>query len=1290
MTRLTPRARALALTGMAAALTTFCGAAAAEPLALSDVPLFLSTDVVPNLIMAIDDSTSMDFEVLLRSNDGAAWWRTANSGGCTSGANSFAGCTANGTGDVLALGELNFNYAGNASGTWKKFVYLFPNGSDSNDNSYRRRAADATDDHFAVPPLPQFAWARSPTYNAMYFNPAQVYEPWESTVGTGSYSFADAVPTAAVFDPVFGAAAATPKLNLTQDVAGTVNVNPTDACGASPWQVQAQYYFRIFAGMTIPVGTCIRRAFGSQQNWERVTNTACVVGNNCTTSQGAATWTGQMSSNGSLAIRYFPATFYLPAATALPAGYGYIGTTLTGNAPDGSALLGYEIKSDNFQSPALYAAAMHNFANWFTYHRKRHLALRAGLGRAFRDITKMRVAGFTINQANVSSPPDVAMQDIAANRNTLYQQFYENWVRSGGTPNRAGVGNILRNFKRSGAGAPIQYACQKNFGMLFTDGFSNPPPSPLTDYIGVLGNVDGPAGAPYADGFSGSIADGAMAGYSSNLRPDLLPAGRVPMPADCKLAGHSDALDCNPNQHLNFYAITLNGHGLLFDPDHPVDPYATAPLWPTTFPQRHPSAVDDLWHATINTRGRMLTARNSEEIAQRLTDMLNNIVERTSSASSAAVNSGVISSSTRVYQARFNTSNWSGQLLAFGVDPQTGKVNANPEWDASNQLPVPDARRIFTVDETGSPVAFTTGTLSTQKQRELTGTAAGNPDPLPSTVGTYVNYIRGQDIAGFRERSSKLGDIVSSAPLYVGAPRARYSDNLESKPYSTFVNNRKNRDAIVYAGANDGMLHAFDAAGGRERFAFIPSSVFGNLPRLTELTYAHRYFVDGAPNSNDVFFKQADHWRTVLVGGLKKGGQGIYALDVTDPQQFNGAQSAPDKVFLWEFTDANDPDLGFTFSQPAIVRLHDGSWAAVFGNGYNNTAPDGAQSATGNAVLYVVDIEKGTIIRKFDTGVGTANDPSGAARPNGLATPVMVDTDGDRIVDHAYAGDLFGNLWKFDLRGDDQDDWDFAFHDASDKPQPLFVARDAASPSNVQPITVRPEVARGPHGAGVMVLFGTGQYLEGNDKLTTPTRVQTFYGLLDANSYTANDRIPSRAQLTKQEILAEPSVDPDGAGPQPATHARITSGEPLSGRGWYLDLKAPAPTGYQGEKQVTDPVVRGDRVIFTTLIPDPDPCNFGGRSWLMELDLLNGGRLKDSPLDVNGDDQVDGRDLVGDDVASGIEADEILSRPEILACLRDDCGPDRKLASGSSGGLFGKGESAPRGARGRQSWRQVR
>jgi type IV pilus assembly protein PilY1 len=358
----------------------------------------------------------------------------------------------------------------------------------------------------------------------------------------------------------------------------------------------------------------------------------------------------------------------------------------------------------------------------------------------------------------------------------------------------------------------------------------------------------------------------------------------------------------------------------------------------------------------------------------------------------------------------------------------------------------------------------------------------------------------------------------------------------------------------------------------------------------------------------------------------------------------------------------------------------------VFGNGYNNTVADGSPSATGNAVLYIVDIETGRLIKKLDTGVGTADDPTGKGRPNGLATPAAVDINGDSQIDYVFAGDLLGNVWKFDLSSSNPNDWRIA-HGGGSGPQPLFTARDPTQSTLAQPITSRPEIIRGPRGVGMMVLFGTGKYLETSDiSFNANEAIQSYYGLIDPNTGKDSDRIGNLGTLIEQTIEGERTVAAGGR----SVNLRITSRNPLKAdsRGWYLRL----PAG-EGERVVSNTTVRAGRAIFTTLIPSNDPCGFGGKSWLMELDAMTGGRLTETPFDVNNDGVFDQNDLVllenGSAAASGIQLDSgIAPTPGVL--LSEDGTKEYKYSPGTNGNISVVVENPGKGASGRQSWRQIR
>jgi len=470
---------------------------------------------------------------------------------------------------------------------------------------------------------------------------------------------------------------------------------------------------------------------------------------------------------------------------------------------------------------------------------------------------------------------------------------------------------------------------------------------------------------------------------------------------------------------------------------------------------------------------------------------------------------------------------------------------------------------------------------------------------------------------------------------------------------------------------------------------------------LTNRGYTHKYFVDGTPTVGDAYINSG--WKTVLVGGLNNGGQGIYALNITDPANFTEANpkyssSTQNGVVMWEFSDANDKDMGFSYSQPLIVRTNNSNtaqrWVAVFGNGYNNTNSSTADtnvSLTGHAVLYVVDLATGALIKKIDTGVGTV------AQPNGLASVTATDLDGNGVVETVYAGDLQGNLWKFDLSSSNVSSWDVAFK-PSGVPTPLFVAKDASN--NAQPITSQVRVVRGPGSTGAVILFGTGKFLEPVDQSSTAT--QSLYGIYDSGTAITNGRTNLRQQTIDKEVT------------QSGVKVRITSNNQIQtgDRGWYMDLLIPPTPGTaEGERMIANPRVRNGRALFVTVVPGSDPCVPGGKTRFTELDIFSGSRLDDPPFDVNGDGRVDDNDMIVITLpdgtkerysASSIELDlNYGTSPGMIANDNTDVfyvtgeDPDTTPAPGTTPFITNdslRGIRADPGpnAHGRQSWRQLR
>ena len=370
--------------------------------------------------------------------------------------------------------------------------------------------------------------------------------------------------------------------------------------------------------------------------------------------------------------------------------------------------------------------------------------------------------------------------------------------------------------------------------------------------------------------------------------------------------------------------------------------------------------------------------------------------------------------------------------------------------------------------------------------------------------------------------------------------------------------------------------------------AYAPHAVFPHLIELTKPAYAHRYYVDGSPTAADV--QTASGWRTWVVGGLGAGGRGAYALDVTDPARLANAAASgnPALIVQWEFTAADDPDLGFTFSQPSIVRMQNGRWAALFGNGYN--------SPNDHAVLYVIFLDGGQD-GTWTPGVDYVRIPASGGLPvqagaaNGLSTPAAVDLDGDFFTDLIYAGDLQGNLWKFDVSSPFPGDWDSAYRGGV-TPAPMFVCTDAGGQR--QAITTRPEV--GPHPiAGTMVYVGTGKNLEPGDRSSAAT--QTLYGLWDRQAPTTTPYSRLDGSLLQQTMQQRGDV-------------RIMNNHAVDWSrqvGWFVDLPA------AGERLISHPTLRHRRLVFTSFVP-----SLGG-GWLNELHAPSGGRLPFTLLDLDND-----------------------------------------------------------------------
>lgn len=710
-------------------------------------------------------------------------------------------------------------------------------------------------------------------------------------------------------------------------------------------------------------------------------------------------------------------------------------------------------------------------------------------------------------------------------------------------------------------------------------------------------------------------------------------------------------------------------------------PYGTAP-----------GILDTI--AAAGGTGTAFNAANTATLNSAFTTIFSSILAQSGSAAAVALTSGSVVAGGKIYQGHFNSFDWSGNLAAYSTNA-AGTING-VAWDAGTVLNTQNfdtGRKIITFKPStsaGVPFRWPASPASPgATELDASQVTALNTNATNVNDGNglnRLNFLRGQTgIAGFRSRlASVLGDLVNSAPAYVGPPNFSYPDALEAASYNSFQSTYKTRTPLIYVGANDGMLHAFDAATGQEKLAYVPSKVYPNLSQLTSPTYTHRYFVDGSPTIVDTFYSGA--WHTTLVSSLGAGGQGLFALDVTNPSTFTEANAS--SIVRWEYSHN---DLGYVADRPKIVKLNTGAWAAVFSNGYNNSEADGSASLTGHASLFIVDIATGTLIKQITTLAGTV------ASPNALATPALVDLDADGDVDYAYAGDLLGNMWKFDLCNPNgsgvcasaSSGWKVAFG-SGPSPQPLFVAKDSGG--NPQPITSAAELTRHFSGDGYQLYFGTGKYLEATDIATTGQ--QTFYSIWDKaiSPTTISGRSDLQAQTITTTTTAFGKLYRRSSANAIAWDAPVVAGG--TKRGWFMDLPV------SGERAVTKSTLYGGRILFTTLIPNAAVCASGGSGWLMELDAMTGTPLTGPSFDVNGDGVVDANDNLGaaGDYPSGLQSNSIPSAVTVQKDNTDPLKPVRKIGSESAANSAANGVIAPSltinlnpplNTSLRSSWRQI-
>ena len=863
-----------------------------------------------------------------------------------------------------------------------------------------------------------------------------------------------------------------------------------------------------------------------------------------------------------------------------------------------------------------YAQEMENYANWFAYYRTRIQAVKTVTSLSFTALDDQYRVGFhtlsngaTTSQGCGAKSDPATFVDIqnfdASQKSTWWQQLFGITIPLClETPTLDAMARIGEYFKNgtspqlAGATDPIILSCQKNWHMLFTDGFTNQAGLPTTTVADqdltvpalpepVTGLTTGNAWPhPFQEdpnaGAANAASDYAMNYWVTDLRdPSTGAIGNDNVPGTTK--------DPATWQHLNFAAMSLGTQGKL--------PVANQSLtenllsagtlqWPQPYPnvwKPDNSGVDDLWHAAINGRGRFVNAGTAAELKLGMGQILQDITNQAGSRAGVGLASSSISLTNHsVYRVTFQPG-WAGTLTKIDIDVVTGAEISNI-WEAAEQLhnmltpsasdptcatagscPWFDNRKIFTVNtDTNTAVPFLWDQISAT---QLDSLAPG----LPAVDQAIVSYLRGDptnegvSLGQFRVRATAsfgenfLGDIVDSQAVYIGPPNSPYLD-ANDPGYSTFASAQASRPARVYVGGNDGMLHAFDDANGQETWAFVPGDLYrpdntglgalayqdGALP-----PFRHHYYVDSTPRIIDIDFG-SQNWHSVLVGGLGKGGKSYYAIDVTDPAAVTTEAQAA-STYLWTFTDA---DMGYTYGRPMLAktRAFGGKWLMVVSAGYNNPS--------GLGKIFFVDAATGTKVKEMDTGFGNAASPSGLVHIAGYTQDFR-----NQLIDQIYGGDLYGNFWRFDVSDPDDANWTV---------QKIAVFTDPVN-GKPQPVTTPPQIEVDlQNGVDRWVFIGTGRLLDDSD-LSDPAiadQQQTFYAIRDGTTTTPN---PIGAPLTRADF---DSIDDP------------SKGDPIKGlnskpaKGWLDDLPA-------GERVITPVQAALSVVAYAGTSPQDNPCLTG-------------------------------------------------------------------------------------------------
>jgi type IV pilus assembly protein PilY1 len=1115
----------------------------------AQIPLLtkVGTGVAPNIMLTLDDSGSMAFRHMPENVFAGGTFATTNPAGSNT---------------VRWDPSDSYQWTVNTTGTVPGNI---------NSSNYVLKAL------------------RSPDTNTIFYNPEIRYQPWLTS--NGVTRMANSPPAAAFIDPLVSGTT----INLTAYTApsgsskwcytGASTASATGAGCASIANNSASLnhdpgvYFRLkkqtvnagsfvigTAYTIVTTGTTNFTLVGAASNAVGLAFTATGVGTGTGVAQGymainsSGNYTGYSINSVGPFTKYPSRTCAAALCTLTELTQGFCaGVTCT------------------------QAEERQNFANWFTYYRTRNLMVRGSLMEAFMPpatttdalgnaIVKFRMGFGKINNKNSAAVDGVNTIVIDPSSSsyggggvrafdaTRKVQLF-NWLgalpANGSTPLVEAMDAIGQYYSRTDSKGPWtdnpggtntvanNQTCRRSYNIMATDGYWNGP--------GVsVGNADNTAGlpivgmgstytyvpaSPFMDGTSNTLADVAMKYWKTDLQSAM--DNKVPPVGD----------NISFWQNMTNFTIGLGVKGTL-DPKIDLPALiAGTKSWPAATSSTLAPNIDDLWHAAINSRGTYFSAKDPQELANAITTALAGATGSAGATAGVATASTVLESTNRKYVPNYVSGAWNGDIRAVPLDIN-GQAGTTV-WNAAARMPAWSARNIVTWDtglSTPAAVTFNWASLSSANQAALGLVAAAYTTQFMDFLrGSHANEGMGQPFRARLDSTGNpfiLGDFVNSNPVLVkGSFDGGYSGlGLGGATgYQDFLTAKAARDAVLFAGGNDGMLHAFKdtkaatpasaLTDGQEVFAYVPRAVYPNLYMLTDpnygLTVAHHFYVDGPQRESDAYVKapgaSTASWRNYLTGSLGGGGRAVYALDVTNSASL-GATSV-----RWEISSANDGDLGYVMSPIEVGVLPNGKWVAIFGNGLS--------SSNGYATLFVVDLETAAITK---LNVETASGSNGLG---GVA--VLRDANGQ--ITNLYAGDLKGKLWKLDYDASVASKFKISGSTA------LFTATDSSSIP--QPITATPAIFDHSLG-GKIIVFGTGKLFSTTDGADTSS--QTIYGVWDKPA-DSMIRPLSRAALAVRTLTTVAGTG--GASSSTFYGLTGTAVDWTLQRGWYIDEASTLPGG---------------------------------------------------------------------------------------------------------------------------------